>query len=69
MAKKAEATSATETPRRRVGKQNSNAGKRSPDSLGASVPLRLKPSSHYVKVMLDQIFGENNFQLSSFLPP
>jgi hypothetical protein len=45
MAKKAEATSATETPRRRVGKQNSNAGKQSPDSLGASVPLRLKPST------------------------
>jgi hypothetical protein len=45
MAKKAEATSATETPRRRVGKQNSNAGKQSPDSLGASVSLRLKSST------------------------
>jgi hypothetical protein len=36
-------------------------------SVGRAIPqTRQKPStlldSHYVKVMLDQIFGENNFQ-------
>jgi hypothetical protein len=105
MAKKSEVKSATETPRRRVGKQTADAGSQKSDSLRASVPLRQKPSalldtrviycgdnleqlaklpdacdsafrnphsaialagsfyyrsdwhaSHYVKVMLDQIF-------------
>ena len=43
MAKKSEAKSATETPRRRDGQQKSNGG--SPQDLCASVPLRLKSSS------------------------
>jgi DNA modification methylase len=45
MAKKAEAKSATETQRRRVGKQTADAGSQKSDSLGVSVPLRLKSSS------------------------
>jgi len=121
MAKKPEAKSATETQRRRDAAKKISLARRTgegrgegnggcPQDLGASVPLRQKPStlldtravycgdnleqlaklpdacdsafrtrhsafamtgsfyyhcdwhaSHYVKVMLDQIFGENNF--------
>jgi len=43
MAKKAGAESTAETPRRRVGKPNSETGKS--DSLRISAPLRLKSSS------------------------
>jgi hypothetical protein len=45
MAKKPAAKSATETQRRRVGKQTANAGSQKSDSLCASVPLWQKPSA------------------------
>jgi len=45
MAKKADAKSATETPRCRVDGKTAGAGGQKSDTLGASVPLRLKPSA------------------------
>ena len=45
MAKKSEVKSATEPPRRRVGKQTADAGSQKSGSLCAAVPLRLKSSS------------------------
>jgi len=44
MAKKSETKSATETQRRRVGKQTADAGSQKSDSLRASVTLWQKPS-------------------------
>jgi hypothetical protein len=45
MAKKAEAKTATETQRRRVGKQPADAGSLKSGWLGASASLRQKPSA------------------------
>jgi len=65
MAKKSEAKSATETPRRRVGKQTADVGSQKSDSLRASVPLRLKYSS-----LLDTraIYCDDNLEQLAKLP-
>jgi len=65
MAKKSEAKSATETPRRRVGQQTADVGSQKSDSLRASVPLRLKYSS-----LLDTraIYCDDNLEQLAKLP-
>jgi len=45
MAKKSEVKSATEPPRRRVGKQTADAGSQKSGPLCASAPLRQRPSA------------------------